>query len=140
MLRVKTYLAPSAIQGTGLFLGEPVRAGRILWAFDEGFDPIVPLEKVVRALEANRNAAEYVRHFGYADIARPDYITFNIDNERFKNDSISPNCIVDGDGASVAAFDLPAGVELTNDYEDFLSDSNIGISISWRKRRRISHG
>lgn len=137
MLRVKTYLAASSIQGTGLFLGESVRAGSVLWAFDEEFDPVVPIEKVVRALEANPMAAEYVRHFGYVDIARPNYITFNVDNERFKNDSVSPNCFVRDDGASVAAFDLPAGVELTNDYEDFLADSEIGITISWRKRQQF---
>jgi SET domain-containing protein len=136
MLRVKTYLAPSPIEGTGLFLAEPVGAGTVLWAFDEGFDPFVTMEEAVRVASASPSAAEYVRNFGYVDIWRPGYITFNIDNERFKNDSTAPNCIVGESGESIAAMDLRAGQELTNNYEDFLIDSDIGISISWRARRR----
>ncbi len=136
MLRVRTYLAPSPIQGTGLFLAERVKAGTTLWAFDEGFDPYVTLDEAARIASECTAAAEYVRNFGYVDIWRPGFVTFNIDNERFKNDSIEPNCIVGLNGESIAATDLRAGEELTNDYEDFLIDSDVGIAINWRARRR----
>lgn len=76
-----------------------------------------------------------MKNFGYADIWRPGYITFNIDNERFKNDSTEPNCLVGENGESIAAMDLHEGQELTNDYEDFLIDSEVGISINWRAGR-----
>jgi SET domain-containing protein len=137
VLRVRTYLASSPIQGTGLFLAQPVKAGTVLWAFDEGFDPFVTIEQA-RLMAAHSPAtAEYVKKFGYEDIWRPGYITFNIDNERFKNDSTEPNCLVGKNGESIGAIDLREGQELTNDYEDFLIDSEFGISISWRARRKL---
>ena len=38
MLKVETTLGPSAIEGTGLFAGQDIDAGMIIWEFNARFD------------------------------------------------------------------------------------------------------
>lgn len=38
MLLVPTYVAPSAIQGLGVFAAEPVTEGAPIWRFEPGID------------------------------------------------------------------------------------------------------
>jgi hypothetical protein len=134
MLRVETYLAQSALNGIGLFINQFAARGTVLWAFDPGLDPAMPLEEVRRRVAGDEVLAHFVRHYAYVDIASPQFVTFNADNERFKNDSTAPNCVVGAAGESIAARDIFPGEELTNNYEDFLLDSEIAIAITWRRR------
>ena len=41
MLMVNTELRQSAIHGIGTFLSEPVRAGQLIWRFDESIDRVI---------------------------------------------------------------------------------------------------
>ena len=38
MLLVKTYVAPSAVHGLGLFAAEPIARGACIWRFDPRID------------------------------------------------------------------------------------------------------
>ena len=38
MLRVRTFTAPSAIHGTGLFADEDIPKGATVWSFEESLD------------------------------------------------------------------------------------------------------
>jgi hypothetical protein len=38
MLMVRTYLAPSAIEGLGVFAGEFIERGRLVWTLNPLFD------------------------------------------------------------------------------------------------------
>ncbi len=44
MMLVKTYLAPSQIQGLGVFAGEPIPCGSQLWVLNPKFDIFVHVE------------------------------------------------------------------------------------------------
>ena len=46
MLTVSTYLAPSAIDGLGVFSGEYIERGRLLWSLDPKFDIFVDRSEV----------------------------------------------------------------------------------------------
>ena len=46
MLRVKTEVRPSPIQGLGLFAAESIQAGTVTWLFDPDFDPTFSIEQV----------------------------------------------------------------------------------------------
>ena len=46
MLRVRTYLAPSAIEGIGLFAEEPIPRGTLIWKHDDRFDLSYDLREI----------------------------------------------------------------------------------------------
>jgi hypothetical protein len=46
MLLVPTYVAPSPIQGLGLFAAEEIPAGAPVWRFERGIDVVIPFERI----------------------------------------------------------------------------------------------
>ncbi len=95
MLLVKTYLDRSAIHGIGLFAGERIRKGTVIWRRSPEIDLLLT------ALGKFVLCGDDARFFNHAD---------------------APNChdIPDeGGGPTVAARDIEAGEELTSDYASF---------------------
>lgn len=136
MLLIATRVMPSPVHGIGLFAHQFIRKGSILWEYDPNFDPVVSLEVVRAKAAVDPVFATYVKHRGYEDRHLPGFVVFNLDNEQFKNDSISPNTFASDDNKTIALRDISVGEELTIDYEDFLVDSDVAISVSWRARVR----
>jgi SET domain-containing protein len=114
MLMVETELRASPIEGIGVFVTEPVRAGQLLWRFDSRID------RVFSDAELGEMPARLQRFL-------KTYSTFHAglglwvlcgDNGRFFNHSDAPNTrslgIAFGD--DVAAEDIEPGTELTSDY------------------------
>ncbi|HZZ85065.1 MAG TPA: SET domain-containing protein [Anaeromyxobacteraceae bacterium] len=121
MLRVKTYLAPSAIHGTGLFAGEDIPKGTVVWRLD----PAVDVRLTRAQLESLPGpGAEQIRKYSYRDLVLGEYVLC-ADDARFFNHSDAPNCAdypdEDG-GTTVAKRDIRAGEELTSDYAAFDAD------------------
>ncbi|MCH8614884.1 SET domain-containing protein [Sphingomonas sp. SM33] len=114
MLMVRTELRASDIHGIGVFLVEPVRAGQLIWRFDSRIDRVFSddeLEDMPELLQS------FLRTYStlHADLRL--WVLCG-DNGRHFNHSDEPNTrslgIAFGD--DVAAYDLPAGTELTSDY------------------------
>jgi hypothetical protein len=42
VLIVTTYIAPSAIEGVGVFAAEPIAMGQVISRFDPAFDRLIP--------------------------------------------------------------------------------------------------
>jgi SET domain-containing protein len=114
MLMVQTELRHSPIHGIGVFLLEDVTEGQLIWRFDSRID------RVFADAELN-DMPEQLRTFVEV------YSTFHQqsglwvlcgDNGRHFNHSDQPNTTSLGVafGDDVAAADLPAGTELTTDY------------------------
>jgi SET domain-containing protein len=118
MLLVKTYLAPSRIHGIGLFAGQPIAKGTVVWRLDLVID-VELTEADIEALAPP--AREQIRKYTYMDLVRGKYVLCG-DDARFFNHSDAPNChdYPDGDGGTtVAARDIGEGEELTSDYSRF---------------------
>ena len=114
MLRVRTYLAPSAIEGIGLFAEEPIPRGTLIWKHDERFDLSYDLREIDEEDELLR---EMLRCYGYQPADAPVFVLCG-DNARFMNHSDTPNCD-DVDDLTIAVVDIAEGEEITCDYARF---------------------
>lgn len=113
MFSVPTYLAPSAIHGTGVYAAEPIAAGTVIWDFTPGVDWELSEEELQAFPERLRDQIEswcFQREDGV-------YVLCG-DNAKFMNHSFEPNCDDKGD-VTLALRDIGAGEELTCDYRAF---------------------
>jgi hypothetical protein len=122
MLLVATYLAQSEIHELGLFAAETIRAGTTIWEFAPGFDLELSEEELGRLAEPCR---QRILSYAYFNARKLRYILCS-DDARFMNHSEHPNTLCVGFGAddacegqTIAARDIAAGEELTEDYWAF---------------------
>lgn len=118
MLLVKTYLAPSSISGTGVFAGQIISRGDVIWQFDPKKDvrisPMV-LEKLTQAEQKK------FKEYAYYSPQSHNWV-LSLDNDSFTNHSQTPNTtsdcqqIVNGECVTVAIRDIMVGEEITADY------------------------
>lgn len=117
MLCVPTYLAPSAIEGFGLFAAGPIPAGTVVWEYTPGVDLTIRARDVQHLPDVLRR---WFLRYAYLDESG-DYVLCG-DNGKFMNHSFDPNCD-DGSGPyTVARRDIAEGEELTCDYRLFDRD------------------
>jgi hypothetical protein len=117
MLLVKTYVSVSDIAGVGLFAGEDLPKGTLVWRENPAIDISF---KSFNSLHLSTESRKQLEAFTYFDANREVYILCG-DNARFMNHSEEPNCDEfedDGFGIPVtqANRDIKAGEELTIDY------------------------
>lgn len=115
MLLVKTYVAPSLIHGLGLFAGEFIAAGEVVWEFTPGIDFRLAPDFIDRLPATVRESLLWTYNFwsgGYGA---------SLDNSKFINHSKNATLIPRMEPAdqSIAARDISIGEELTEDYEMF---------------------
>lgn len=116
MLLVKTQVRPSSIQGVGLFAVEPIKKGTIVYQFRSEIDVQMTDAQVMCLPDCAR---EFVKTYAWKTEV---WWTLCGDNARFINHSSMPN-LVNGEGnTSVAARDIEADEELTEDYSSFDDD------------------
>jgi SET domain-containing protein len=120
MLTVVTYLGISKIEGIGLFAGEFIPKGKIIWTFNPKIDVILSSEDMEQM----------------PDIAKPALLSFSEqredgtrllcgDNARFMNHSDQPNCLDEDNFRTTAAWDIKMGEELTCDYKKIHCGSDL---------------
>jgi SET domain-containing protein len=120
MLCVKTYLAPSKIQGIGLFADEDIKKGEITWKYTEGFDSSFGIDEVAKMPP---HLQIFIKRYSGLSMITNKYILGN-DDVRFTNHSSNPNLesvIIAGETEKVARAkrDVKRGEEMTIDYRTF---------------------
>jgi SET domain-containing protein len=118
MLLVKTYLDRSPIHGIGVFAGERIPKGTVIWRWSAEIDLLLTAEQVAALHPAARGQIE---KYTYLDRNLGKLVLCG-DDARFFNHSGSPNCHDYPDergGTTVAARDIERGEELTSDYAAF---------------------
>jgi uncharacterized protein len=120
MLKVKSVVRKSPLNGLGVFADEPIRRGQVVWRFDGWYDRKVPQEVYAALGQADR---EYMDRFHYED--RFGDIVCTMDDCRFMNHAEDSNLAyveICGTGFLqeffVAKRDIAAGEELTIHYAD----------------------
>ncbi len=143
MLRVKTEIAPSEIDGIGLFAAEFIPRGSIVWEFTRGFDRQFTKGAILQLPSA---AHIYLAKYAYKSRKSGRYILAE-DNGKYFNHSSTPNTMsVHADGVpevvTYALRDIHIGEEITDDYSSFEdeNDSNNLLSeFSERYRLVVGH-
>jgi uncharacterized protein len=125
MLLVKTYLAPSSIEGLGLFAAENIAKGAVVWEFAPLVDKLFDAEFIASLPPP---AQEMCRRYSYLDSKHGAYVYCG-DDARFVNHSDAPN--TEGRypphnkfGFDIAVRDIAAGEEITCDYRSFDAESS----------------
>ncbi len=114
MYLVKTYLDRSNIHGIGVFAGEDIEAGKLIWQFQENFDRSWNQEEFQSLPEI---AKAYVLRRGY--VLNGSYC-LGVDDDAFTNHSETPNMGEKGPNFTHFALkDIKKGEEITCDYRTF---------------------
>lgn len=116
MLLIATYLAPSSIEGLGVFAGEDVPRGSLLWALNPKFDIFIH-ESEIAALPPHMQI--FVARYSYPHLDRPGYVVVDADNGRFMNHSLTPNTDFRVFDKGYALVDIVQGDEITCNYHEF---------------------
>lgn len=113
MLLVRARKGPSPIHGFGLIAEEPIPRGTVVWRFRPAFDLAIPEADLADYPPA---VAEQIHYYAYWHVPRRTYLLSG-DDDRFSNSAADPVTRVAGD-RTVAVRDIPAGGEITFDYDD----------------------
>ena len=112
MLLIPTIVAPSAVQGLGLFAAAAVPAGTPVWGFCPVLDRLIDT-KLAADLPAVPRA--FLDRHAYRSPEFPGMIVLPGDDARFLNHSDTPN--IESTGLLTHALhDIAAGEELFCDY------------------------
>jgi SET domain-containing protein len=117
MLCVPCDLRPSPIHGFGIFLKTPVKKGDLIWRFDSRIDRVytTPELKDMPAI-----LKDFLKIYAYY-YKQGDLWILAGDYGKFMNHDTENPTVLSGLGFTdeFAARDLPAGAELTSDYNSF---------------------
>ena len=116
MLTVSTYVAPSAIQGLGVFSGEFIERGRLLWSLNPKFDIFVQADEI-RAYPPHMQ--DYISRYTYPHLEIPGVVILDSDNGKFMNHSLAPNTDFRIFDKGYALIDIAPGDEITCNYHEF---------------------
>ena len=112
----RTFLAPSEIQGLGVFAGEFIPCGSQMWVLNPTFDILVQASELAM-LPAHMH--DFVTRYSYPHLDMPGVRVLDCDDGKFMNHSERPNtdfCVFD---RGYALTDIAAGDEITCNYYEF---------------------
>ncbi len=125
MLRVPTYVAPSAIAGMGLYAATDLPINAIIWEYTDGIDWRITPSELILFPEPFQSR---LRHYLYQEDSEV-YVLCG-DNAKYMNHSEQPNCDDTGGEHTVTTRAIRAGEELTCDYRLFdLEAKNFGLAF-----------
>jgi SET domain-containing protein len=122
MLRIKTKLGISKIDGIGLFADQLIPRDTVVWEYNPLIDLKLKEDEIATLAEGAR---QQVQKYSYRDELTGLYI-FCGDDARFFNHSDEPNCVDvtwgPFGGRTIATRDIQVGEELTCNYASFDMD------------------
>lgn len=116
MLTIKTYLAPSAIHGIGLFAAEELPCQALVWRFTPLIDKIYSQQTFLKICQSSQeHSLKHLLNASYCKGGRYFYLT---DNTRFINHSAkSANITFRDDYSEVTMRKILPGEELLENYD-----------------------
>jgi SET domain-containing protein len=116
MMLIPTYVAPSRIEGVGVFAAEDIPAGTLIWRLDPALDRLLSSEAIAALPEMHQ---AFVERYGYPYPHDASMTIVELDNGRFMNHSTVPNTRFSDPDAGFAKVAIRAHEELTCDYAEF---------------------
>ena len=118
MFLIRTRIGPSAIHGLGVFADEAVAEGQPIWRFAEGFDLVIPLDRLAGLPDGFRH---YLDTYAYRSRDVPDAVVLSCDHAKFLNHADAPNTELHP-FVTLARRAIGTGEEITCDYRAFVVD------------------
>ena len=118
MFLIKTLIGPSRIHGNGVFAGDAVSPGTIIWRFEPTFDRVISDDELKGMPAA---FCEYVDMYAYRSTDIGGRLLLPCDHAKFLNHSIDPNT-TERFLESIASRIINQGEEITCDYSKFCVD------------------
>lgn len=131
MMTVRCYLAPSGIEGLGVFSSDCISHGEIIWKFDPEFDQVFSSDYIRSQAD---HVKEFLERYTFPHPNDPRLSVLDSDEGRFMNHSETPNTDFSDPEVGIALRDIMADEELTCDYKQF----TIGPVIHQPPRHRLS--
>jgi SET domain-containing protein len=116
MLMVSTYVAPSPIEGIGVFSAEFIERGRLVWSLNPKFDIFIHRAEIETC---PAHLQDFVARYGYPHLELPGIVIIDSDNGRFMNHSLAPNTDFRIFDRGYALVDIARGEEITCNYHEF---------------------
>lgn len=116
MMMVRAYLAPSSIEGLGVFSHVDIQPGQLVWLYDPRFDVAYDRDEIERAPAHFR---EFMERYTYEHPTDPERVILDCDEGRFMNHSDCANVDLTNPSRGVARRFIACGEELTCDYAEF---------------------
>ena len=116
MLLVPTYVAPSMIEGVGVFAAEPIAKGTLIWRLDPALDRLIRCDEMPALPPLFHR---FIERYGYPYPYNAGVLIVELDNGRFMNDADIPNTRFDDPDAGFTRRDIAANEELTCNYAEF---------------------
>jgi SET domain-containing protein len=116
MMLVRTFIAPSEIQGLGVFAGEFIPGGSYLWVLNPKFDIFLYREEIA-TLPAHMQ--DYVARYSYPHLEIDGVRIVDCDDGKFMNHNVRPNTDFRVFDKGYAIVDIAAGEEITCNYFEF---------------------
>ena len=116
MMMIKTFVAPSEIQGLGVFAAEFVPEGGELWVLNPKFDILIHPGEIDHLLP---HMLDYVRRYSYPHLEMAGVRVLDCDDGKFMNHSEQPNTDFRVFDRGYALTDIAVGEEITCNYYEF---------------------
>ena len=116
MLTVSTYVAPSAIEGLGVFAGEFIERGRLMWSLNPKFDIFIYGEEIEGLTP---HMQDFIARYSYPHLEMPGVAVVDSDNGRIMNHTLTPNTDFRIFDKGYALVDIAQGDEITCNYHEF---------------------
>jgi uncharacterized protein len=116
MLLISTYVAQSAIEGLGVFAGEPAAKGSLIWDLHPKFDIFI---EVAETESLPPHMQVFIERYGYPHLDMPGVVVLDADNGKYMNHSMTPNTDFRLFDKGYALVDIAAGDEITCNYYEF---------------------
>ena len=113
MLLISTYVAQSLIEGIGVFAGEAVAKGSLIWNLNPKFDLFIQESEIGNYPPHMR---DFIARYSYPHSEMPGVVVLDSDNGRFMNHSLTPNTDFRIFDKGYALIDIAVGAELTCNY------------------------
>ena len=116
MMLVPTYVAPSRIEGVGVFAAEDIEEGALIWQLAPGLDRLIRKDEIASLPPLFQS---FVERYGYPYPHDSDVLIVELDNGRFMNHADAPNTRFSDPDVGITLRDIAAGEELTCNYAEF---------------------
>ena len=118
MFLIRTLIGASAIHGNGVFAGEGVPRGTVVWRFEPTFDRVISDEELSGMPAA---FCDFINMYAYRSSDIGGRLLLPCDHAKFLNHSTDPNTI-ELPLKSIASRLIHKGEEITCDYSQFCVD------------------